>query len=386
MAVERGIEVALDDLRQRRSAKWRAFDPDVLPVWVAEMDFTLAPAITEALRQAVERSDTGYMHVGELPTALAQYAQRTWSWSVDPELVMVLPDVLAGVAAAIEAFTQPGDGIVINTPVYPPFFSTIEKVTGRRVVDVPMARDASGAYTLDLEAIADAAAAGGVTAILLCSPHNPTGTVPSRAELERIGEIAQRHGVVVIADEIHAPLTMPGVVHTPWLSVAPADLPSVSVISASKAWNLAGLKCAQLVAGSPAVMERLLEATPSETLYGTGLLGVLGSIAAYRDGSAWLEQVRGVVAANAQTLGRAIAERMPEVGYVPPAATYLAWLDCRGTAVADDPAAALLDRGRVAVNDGRMFGPNGIGFVRVNLATSPAILDEAIDRIASVLA
>lgn len=386
MAVERGIEVALDDLRQRRSAKWRAFDPDVLPVWVAEMDFTLAPAITDALRQAVERSDTGYMHVGELPTALAEYAHRTWSWSVDPELVMVLPDVLAGVAAAIEAFTQPGDGIVINTPVYPPFFSTIEKVTGRRVVDVPMARDASGAYALDLEAIADAAAAGGVTAILLCSPHNPTGTVPSRAELERIGEIAQRHGVVVIADEIHAPLTMPGVVHTPWLSVAPADLPSVSVISASKAWNLAGLKCAQLVAGSPAVMERLLEATPSETLYGTGLLGVLGSIAAYRDGSAWLEQVRGVVAANAQTLGRAIAERMPEVGYVPPAATYLAWLDCRGTAVADDPAAALLDRGRVAVNDGRMFGPNGIGFVRVNLATSPAILDEAIDRIASVLA
>lgn len=379
------FDVPLGALRRRTSAKWRAFGPDVLPAWVAEMDFALAEPIQHALRDAVDRSDTGYMDIGELPQALADYASTTWSWSVDPTHVLVMPDVVTGIAAAIEAFTAPGDGIVVNTPVYPPFFSTIDAVTRRRVVDVPMARDDAGAYRLDLEAIDIALAQPGVTALLLCSPHNPTGTVPSPEELDAIARMAHAHGALVIADEIHAPLTMPGVTHTPFLTRAVDGMKAVSVISASKSWNIPGLKCAQVVSSSTEVDARLRESTSMETIYGTGLFGVLASIAAYREGQAWLEEARTVIAANVERTAQVVRERLPLVRHVPPRATYLAWLDCTATPVAQDPARALLETARLAVTDGAGFGANGRGFIRLNLGTSPAILDEALARVVRVI-
>ena len=379
------FDIPLDDLRRRHSAKWRVFGPDVLPAWVAEMDFALAEPIATALTEAVRRSDTGYMDIGDLPEALAEFAGARWDWVIDPAQVLVVPDVVTGIAAAIEAFTAPGDGIVINTPVYPPFFSTIDHVTRRRVVEAPMARDAVGAYRLDLDAIDAALAQPGVTALLLCSPHNPTGTVPSPQELDAIARIALAHDALVIADEIHAPLTMPGVTHTPFLTRMVDGLKAVSVISASKSWNIPGLKCAQVVSGSAEVDARLRETTSMETIYGTGLLGVLASIAAYREGQPWLDQARSVIAANAGRTADVVRQHLPRVRHVPPQATYLAWLDCTATPVADDPAKALLESARLAVTDGAGFGANGRGFIRLNLGTSPVILDEVLDRVVRVV-
>lgn len=379
------FDIPLDDLRLRSSAKWRVFDPDVLPAWVAEMDFALAEPIQHALRDAVNRSDTGYMDIGELPQALADYASTTWSWSIEPAHVLVVPDVVTGIAAAIAAFTAPGDGVVINTPVYPPFFSTIDQVTRRRVVEVPMARDEVGAYRLDLEAIDAALAQPGVTALLLCSPHNPTGTVPTPQELDAVARIAHAHDALVIADEIHAPLTLPGVTHTPFLTRAGDGLKAVSVISASKSWNIPGLKCAQVVSASAEVDARLRESTSMETIYGTGLFGVLASIAAYREGQPWLDAARAVIAANVDRTAEVVREQLPLVRHVPPQATYLAWLDCTATPVAEDPAKALLEGARLAVTDGAGFGANGRGFIRLNLGTSPAILDEVLDRVVRVV-
>lgn len=379
------LSVELDALRARMSAKWQAFDADVIPAWVAEMDFPLAEPIARALHDAIARSDTGYMHVGALPEVTASFAQRTWGWQVAHDQVIVVPDVLTGVAIVIEAFTEPDAGIIINTPVYPPFFSTIERVCSRRVVDVPMARDASGRYALDVDAIIATFARPDVSALLLCSPHNPTGTVPTAAELEHIARAAAAHQIVVISDEIHAPLTLPGVVHTPYLAVAEPQVPAASVISASKAWNTAGLKCAQVVMSTPDQAAALVAATPSETLYGTGHLGVLAAIASYTEGEPWLREVREQIARNARRVQGFVGSRMPNVGYVSPEATYLAWLDFANTSIAEDPTAAILERGRVALSAGPMFGANGAGFARLNLGTSASILDEVLERIADVV-
>jgi cystathionine beta-lyase len=377
--------ITLEALRARTSTKWRTYDPDVIPAWVAEMDFVLAEPIAAVLHEAVSASDTGYRWVGELPQALAGFARRTWSWDLNPEHVMALPDVLTCVVQALEALTRVGDGVVINTPVYPPFFSTVRDITKRTVVDVPLARDTAGRYSFDLDALATAFARPDVTAYLLCSPHNPTGTTPSAEELTTIALLAQRHRVVVIADEIHAPLAHPGTVHTPFLSVCPSDLTAVSLISASKAWNIAGLKCAQIIAGSQSVMDTLVERVPIETTYATGHFGVLAAIAAYSDGEPWLDQVREQIAENARIVQAHVSASMPGVRTDAPASSYLAWLDFTETEWAPDPAEFLLARARVGVSAGAPFGEASGGFVRLNFGTSPAILEVILERMSSAL-
>ena len=377
--------VTLAALRGRTSAKWRMYEPDVIPAWIAEMDFALAEPIATVLHQAVNASDTGYRWADELPQALAGFARRTWSWDLDPEHVMVLPDVLTSVVQALEVLTEVGDGVVINSPVYPPFFSTVRDITKRTIIDVPLARDTSGRYAFDLDALAVAFAMPGVTAYLLCSPHNPTGTTPSAEVLRAIAALAQRHGVVVIADEIHAPLTHPGTVHPPFLSICPTDVAAVSLISASKAWNTAGLKCAQIVAGSQSVMDTLVKRVPIETTYATGHFGVLAAIAAYNDGQQWLDQVREQIAENAHTVQAHVATSMPGVRTDPPTSSYLAWLDFTETEWAQDPAAFLLVRARVAVSAGAPFGKASEGFIRVNFGTSPAILAVILERMTMAL-
>lgn len=377
--------VTLEALRGRTSTKWRTFDSDVTPAWIAEMDFSLAEPIAAVLHQAVTASDTGYRWVGELPLALAGFARRTWSWDLDPDRVIVLPDVLTCVVQALQALTQVGDGVVINSPVYPPFFSTVRDIAQRSIVDVPLTRDPAGRYDFDLDALAAAFARPEVTAYLLCSPHNPTGTTPSAEVLTFIASLAQRHGVVVIADEIHAPLAHPGTVHTPFLSVCPTDLPAVSLISASKAWNTAGLKCAQIVAGSQSVMDTMVERVPIETTYATGHFGVLAAIAAYNDGQQWLDEVREQIAENARIVQAHVAASMPGVRTDPPTSSYLSWLDFTETEWAQDPAGFLLDRARVGVSAGAPFGATGEGFIRLNFGTSPAILEVILNRMSTAL-
>jgi len=368
----------LDALRQRRSVKWQEYGPDVLPLWVAEMDVALAPPVHQAVASAVARSDTGYMHPGGLAEAFAGFAARRYGWPVDAADVLVVADVMLGVAEALRVLTRPGDPVVINTPVYPPFFACLADL-GRRTVPSPL-RSGPDGPTLDLEHLEDCFAAG-ARAYLLCSPHNPTGSVFVADELRAVGMLAERYGVRVVADEIHAPLTLRGATHVPFATTGGAAAErSVTAVSASKAWNLAGLKCALLVAGASARED--LARIPAEVGKGAGLLGVVASEAAFRDGEEWLDGLREALEENRRLLSALLAEHLPQVGYVPPRATYLAWLDCRVLGLGDDPAAAFLERGKVALSPGPTFGPGGEGFARLNLATSGEVLTEAVRRMA----
>jgi cysteine-S-conjugate beta-lyase len=360
----------LEVLRRRGSAKWRAVEPDVLPVWVAELDVPLAPAVTRVLREAVETGDTGYAFPADLAPAFAGFAARRWQWRVDVERCWPVADVMVGVGEALRMLTEPGDGVVICPPVYPPFFRVPEE-HGRRVVQVPLGPGGG----LDLPGI-EAALADGARAVLLASPHNPTGRVWTSADLADLDAVVHRHGAVVVSDEIHAPLTLTGATFTPYL--AGGDRAAVAVVSASKAFNLAGLKAALLVAGSPAVQERLVR-LPEEVAYRAGHLGVLASVAAWRDGDAWLDALLVHLDRNRRLLGGLLPAG---VGYAPPQASYLAWLDFRGIGLRS-PAARLLEHGRVALVEGSDFGVVGEGFARLNLGTTRAVLEEAAKRVAA---
>lgn len=372
-------DIDLATLRQRQSAKYRQYPADVIPAWVAEMDFPLAEPIADALHAAIDRSDTGYRSAEGLPEATVAFLEEAWGWSVAPGRVVAIPDVLTGVAQSIALLTEPGDGVVVNPPVYPPFFSTIRDVVGRTVVEVPM-RQVDGVYSLDLVGLAEAFARPDVTAFLLCSPHNPTGTVPTRTELAEIARLSDEFGVAVISDEIHAPLTLPGAEHHPYLTVAGPDARAITLVAASKAWNLAGLKCAQLI-GTDLTADIVSRRLPLEVMYGTGHLGVIASVAAYRHGRPWLDHVLDILDGNRRLLGDLLAEHVPDAVYTAPEASYLAWIGLPGWG--DDPALGILRDARVALNRGPTFGPGGETHVRMNLATSPAILTEIVDRMAA---
>lgn len=371
----------LTSLRTRASAKWRFYPPEVLPAWVAEMDFSLAEPIADALHAAVDRSDTGYRWADEVPEALSAFAHQEWEWSIDPSRVIVLADVMSSIAQALTHLTDEGSHVVINPPVYPPFFSTVKKVSGRTLREVPLI-GSDGDYRLDLTGLENAFSDPLVQAFVLCSPHNPTGTVHSESELRAVATLASAYGVVVIADEIHAPMTLTGARHFPFLSVAQgiSGLRAVSAVSASKTWNIPGLKCAQLVA-SESVIEILRQAVPIEATFGVGHFGVLGTLAAYREGGPWRTEMLTALDRRrrqlADGLGRLDGARMSW-----PEASYLAWVEI--PKMGEDPAAVLLEKAHLAVNSGIPFGEQGKGHIRINYATSERILDEIIDRVGAV--
>lgn len=373
---------SLEALRRRKSWKWTAYGADVLPAWVAEMDFDIAEPIKAAVRQALEIGDCGYPGRAGFGEAYAAFAQQRFGWAPDPARVFAIPDVMTGVAEVIQATTSPGAGIVINPPVYPPFFFRIE-LAGRHIVEAPLARAADGRYDLDLGVLDAALATDRVEAYLLCSPHNPTGRVWSPAQLLAVGDLCQARGVALLVDEIHAPLALPGAEHIPFLSLD-HDLTDrvLTFTSASKAWNIPGLKCGLAIAGS----ERL-DAVLSERWEAllAGHLGVLGSIAAFGESLPWLDAVVDQLSKNRFLLSDLLARALPEVGYRPPEASFLAWLDCRRLALGDDPSVAFLDRGRVALSPGPDFGGQGRGFVRLNMGTSPALLEEIVRRMAAAI-
>jgi cysteine-S-conjugate beta-lyase len=379
-----GVEgVSLGELRRRTSAKWRTYPPDVLPLPVAEMDFPLAVPIAEVLHAAIRRSDLGYASPNSgLAEALAGFAVRRWGWQVDPAQVTLAPEVGVAVVEVLRLLVRPGDRVVINPPVYDSFFPWAAEV-GCRLVEVPLGRTGEG-WALDLDAM-QAAFQDGARVHLLCSPHNPTGTVHHRQDLERLAALAARFGVTVLADEIHAPLVLPGRTHHPFLSVSPEAAGHGMVFtSASKAWNLAGLKSAVIVTADAAT-RRLVERLPEELPWRVGHLGVLGSIAAFTEGEPWLEEVLGVLDHHRHYLAELLAARIPAIRYRPPEASYLAWLDCTALGLGDDPSAAFLTRGRVALSPGPSFGRPGVGHARLNMGTSRQILAAAVDRMASTI-
>jgi len=366
----------LEQLRQRRSAKWQAFDPDVLPLWVAELDFELAPAIAATLTEAVRRSDTGYAWpVEQLGQAVAAFAGQRWGWQIEPDAVCPVSDVGVGVVDLLRALTRPGDAIAISPPVYPPFFAWVAEVRGRPV-EVPL-RHGDG-WRLDLPAL-ERAFADRPAAYVLCNPHNPVGRVHTRDELAALVELAGRYEVPIISDEVHAPLVLPGAEFVPLLSIPGAAEVAVSVHAASKAWNLAGLKCASIITASARMAE--VVATLPDNRWRTGHFGVLASIAGYTEEVAWLDRLLATLVDRRELLAKLLADRLPAVTWHPPEASYLAWLDCGRLDLGEDAGERFL-RHKVALEAGWQFGQPGADHVRLNFGTSAEILSEAIDRMA----
>lgn len=380
---DRFDRVSVEALRRRRTVKWSLYGPDVLAAWVAEMDFDVAPVIRDALLEAIDREDFGYVvaDTTELTTACAEFFSSAYEWLVPAARIFLVADVLTGIAGALDEFVPPGGPVVLPTPAYPPLFEIIE-LGGRPCLPVPMV-DVDGQSSLDLVAI-EAAFRAGARALLLCSPHNPTGRVFTTHELTELANIVERHGARVVSDEVHAPLVYPGHRHVPYATVTPAAAEhTVTVTSASKAWNLAGLKCAQVVMTNhhdAAHWRRL----PVFKVAGPTPLGIAASNAAYRFGGPWLADLLEYLDGNRHRLGQLIETELPGVSYRAPEATFLAWLDCAGVGV-EDPARFFLDAARVAVSDGPPFGPGAQQRVRLNFATSSVLLERIVGAMATAV-
>ena len=371
---------ALGTLRERRSEKWALYEPDVLSLTIAEMDFAIAAPIRDALIATINRSDLGYAVPAPrtLCAALAAFAQRRLNWSIDPEQVTVVPDVMLGLVELCRMLAGPGEAVGFATPAYPPFFRELA-ASGLRLVEVPLRSDGA----IDLDAL-DAALSDGLRAFVLANPHNPTGRVLPRPELEAIAGRCAAHGTWVLADEIHAPLVLPGATHVPWLEVSDAARQfGVSLTSASKAFNLAALKTAFIVTAGDQARALVTRIGPQHDH--ASLLGEIAAEVAFRDGDDWLDAVISQLDRNRAQLQNDLATQLPQIRGRPPQATYLAWLDCTALNLATEPAEMFLTHGRVALGPGVNYGSTGSGHVRLNFATSPAHLTEAVARMAATL-
>lgn len=370
----------LDVLRRRSSTKWRTYADDVIPMFVAETDFALAEPITRVLTEAVAIGDTGYTPPRPgVAEAFAGFARRRFDWHVDPRRVRWTGDVMMGVVELLRATIRPGDKVIVTPPVYPPFFDTVVEAGGE-AASVPLI-DTGDTWVLDLAGIETALAAG-ARAVLLCNPHNPTGTVHSATALAELARIAQRFDAVVISDEIHAPLTHDPAVFTPFLEASPAAAEvGFAVTSASKAFNFAGLKCAVMVAANDA-HAAVLRALPWEVEWRTGLFGALANNAAFGgESDAWLDALRARLDINRRLLATLLAEHLPLARYRIPDAGFLAWIDVSAYDWGDDPAVTLRRHAHVALHHGPQFGAGGAGHVRLNFGCAPELIVEAVTRI-----
>ncbi|MBW0016667.1 MAG: pyridoxal phosphate-dependent aminotransferase [Mycobacterium sp.] len=388
-------ELTLEQLRTRTSMKWRAHPADVLPLWVAEMDVNLAPTVAEALHAAVRSGDTGYPYGTGFAEAVSEFASRRWQWhGLEVGRTALVPDVMLGIVETLRLITDRGGAVIVNPPVYAPFYAFVSH-DGRRVIEAPLSPEGRIDLAVLELTFVRARAAGGNVAYLLCNPHNPTGTVHSADELRAVAELARRSRVRVVSDEIHAPVILPGARFTPYLSVPGAEN-AFALTSASKAWNLSGLKAALAIAGPEAAAD--LRRMPEEVSHGPSHLGVRAHTEAFKTAGDWLDALLQGLDANRTLLGKLIAEHLPGVKYQPPQGTYLAWLDCRHLGFADQsadglpvvsdlsgPARWFLDHARVALSSGHVFGTGGDGHVRVNFATSQVILTEALTRMGRAL-
>ncbi len=371
-----------EEARQALVLKWGTTAPGVLPAWVAEMDYASADVITDAVIEAVRIGRTGYPPFGydaALGTAYAGFAERQFAQQVNPEHVLPVVDVTAGVRVALDVLSNDG-AMVMPVPAYSPQLA-IAEITGRRRVDL-VVDAADDRAEIDLDRL-DRLFAEGAGTLLLTQPHNPWGRAFTRSELEGIRDVVIRHGARVVSDEIHAPLVLPGAQHLSYLAIDGTADHAVAIVASSKAFNTAGLKCAQIVTGDDATRERLL-AAPMARNDSWSTLGVVAAIAAYHDGDPWLAALIERLDQQRTLLGELLAIHLPRARMRPLEATYLAWLDLRGYGH-DDPATVCLERGRVRLAPGHDYHPGTTGHVRLNIATSPTRLTEIVERMAAAL-
>ena len=369
------------------SSKWSRYAADVLPLWVADMDFASPEPVIGALRARVEHGVFGYGHqleVTELSEVFADRLQKRYGWRVSPEAVVPVPGVIPGFNVACRVLASPGEGIAMQTPLYPPLLRVPGNL-GLRFDEVPLARGGAGRYSVDGAAFR-AALKPDTRIFLLCNPHNPVGRVFGREELSGLAEACLRHGLAIVADEIHCDLVYAPHHHVPIASLDPEIAArTVTLMAPSKTFNLAGLKCSMAIITDRTLRDRFV-AGRADMVQAVNILGYAAALAAYRDGQPWLDDLLRYLETNRDLLVRFVRDRLPGVSMVPPEGTYLAWLDCRAAdGPARDPFTFFLERARVALNDGALFGRNGQGFVRLNFGCPRAVLEQALDRMRGAL-
>lgn len=371
--------------RNTDSLKWGLFEEDVLPLWVADMDFTSPPAVIEVLQQRVAHGVFGYARESkELKELIAARMDDLYRWKIKLEDIVLLPGVVAAFNLVCQAAAQHGESVLIQPPVYPPFFNA-PGYAGARTVFNNIQRNAAGEYAIDLEDF-EAAIEKDTRCFLLCNPHNPLGRVFTRAELTGMAEICLKRGLVICSDEIHSDLVFEGKHHTPIAALdKEIEASTVTLIAPSKTYNIAGLECSALICTNPELRKRIQEARRG-LLGWVNLMGMTAGVAAYKHGDEWLKQVLHLLKGNRDFLADYLSENIPGIHMNKPEATYLAWLDCRDLNLPQAPAQFFLENARVALNNGEDFGEPGRGFVRLNFGCSRETLTTALNRISCALA
>jgi cysteine-S-conjugate beta-lyase len=371
-------------LRARRTNKWHKFADDVLPAWVADMDFGVAPAITEALARLTRNQEYGYAaREGALAAAFARRMESRFGWTVDPADAHPVGDLVQASFSSVMAFSDPGDAVVLQLPSYPPFMAAIND-TGRRLIANHM-RDNGTRWALDLAAY-EAAPDAKARVLIFCHPQNPTGRAFSRTELEAVAAFAIRHDLIVVSDEIHADIVYPGSTHIPLASLSPEIAArTITITSATKSFNIPALRCAVMHFGTPALKERFFARIPARLLGSPGVTGVDATVAAWDEGQPWLDEILAQLKANRDWLAQSIGTELPGVTMRPAEATYLAWLDCSALALPGPAGQFFLDQARVGLNFGETFGAKYTNFARLNFATPAPILREIVGRMAEAV-
>jgi len=377
-----------DRIPERRgsdSEKWSRYPPDVLPMWVADMDFRSPEPVIQALRERVEHGIFGY---GTEPRALREVlVERLWRlyrWRVAPEALVFVPGVVTGFNLACQALTQPGEGVLVQTPVYPPILDAPGHAQCTRD-EMQLSQGPDGRYTVDMDLFARTITPR-TRAFILCNPHNPVGRVFTQEELAAMAEECLRHRIVIISDEIHSDLVYRGARHTPIATLAPeVEAQTITLMAPSKTYNIPGLQCSVAVIPNPTLRKRFAEARDG-LVPEPNILGYVAALAAYRDGDAWLEAVLQYLERNRDLVCEFVARELPGVRTAKPEGTYLAWLDCRGAGIPGNPHQFFLREAKVALNDGADFGRGGEGFVRLNFGCPRPLLLEGLGRLKAALA
>jgi cysteine-S-conjugate beta-lyase len=374
-----------DTLPPRRGTdceKWDLYDEDVLPLWVADMDFRSPEPVIRALAERVEHGFFGYPndypHVTDLREAIIDWLEQRHGWNVQPDDLVFLPGVITGFDLACHTLKPARRGVLVQTPIYPPMLGAA-KNTGRLPQEMQLTRLKDGSYCVDWDAF-ESAITEKTGLFILCNPHNPTGRVFLRDELERMAEICLSRGVLLCSDEIHADLVYPGHAHIPIASLDPEIARhTITLMAPSKTFNLAGMQCSFAIIPNQSLRRRYIAASKGLVSW-VNLLGRTAALAAYREGRDWLEQLLVYLQGNRDFLDKYVATDMPQLSLARPEGTYLAWLDCRQANLPANPYGYFLENARVALGDGCIFGPGGDGFVRLNFGCPRSILEEALNR------
>ncbi len=373
-----------DILRRRKSCKWATMEPDVIPAWVAETDFAAAPAIQEVLTEMVAISDYGYPTLTDGPQrrlreTFAARERALYGWNIDPCDCMVITDVVQGLYGVVMSMSQENDGVIIQTPIYPPFFNVVTDCK-RRLLENPLIQKDDGSFEIDLENLRHLAKDAKI--LMLCNPHNPTGRVFTRPELEAMANIAMEHNLIIVVDEIHSEVIYNGHTHIPFASLSPEIAArTITVTSATKAFGIPALRCAVIHFGSH-VLQHTFKNTPRGILGGVNTMGLHATIKAW-DGSCddWLHGLINQLQENRDRVTAFLKKTLPNGRHAIPEATYLYWIDFRDQNLGGNPARTIARDRKVMLGEGPAFGIQGAGFARLNFATGPDILEEILERL-----